>query len=245
MKRIIRLILIGMLLWMSHSFADTLILKNGLKLEGKFKGGTTTAIQFETSGSVQEVALSDIQTITFSQTAAKEPAAAAAVATPAASAVSTGQVKSIPAGTKMMVKFTESVNTMENATGSKFKAALEQNLTVNGVVVAPKGTLVYGTVLESVGGRRVGKQRIMVTFDQISINNQMVSIKTDDLGAEGGRGGAARKVGAGALIGAAAGDAGAGAAVGAGLALLGGGKHIQIAPGTLAEVSIKETVTLQ
>jgi hypothetical protein len=241
MKHTKVLYLIGMLLWIVQSPADTLVLKNGLKLEGKFKGGTATTIQFETSGSVQEVALGDIQSITFSQTASKEPAAAAAVATPA---TSTARVKSIPAGTKMMVKFTESVNTQQNATGSKFKAVLEQNLTVNGTVVAPKGALVYGTVLESVGGRRVGKQRIMVTFNQISINNQMVSIKTDDLGAEGGRGGAARKVGAGALIGAAAGDAGAGAAVGAGLALLGGGKHIQIAPGTLVEVSIIETVPL-
>ena len=65
-------------------------------------------------------------------------------------------------------------------------------------------------------------QRIVVTFTDLSINNQLVPIVTDDVGAEGGRGGAARAVGAGALIGAAAGDAGAGAAVGAGLALLAG-----------------------
>mgnify|MGYP000494150401 CR=1 FL=1 len=80
MKHTKVLYLIGMLLWIVQSPADTLVLKNGLKLEGKFKGGTATTIQFETSGSVQEVALGDIQSITFSQTASKEPAAAAAVA---------------------------------------------------------------------------------------------------------------------------------------------------------------------
>jgi hypothetical protein len=65
----------------------------------------------------------------------------------------------------------------------------------------------------------------MVTFDKINFNGQLVAMETDDVGAEGGRGGAARAVGAGTLIGAAAGDAAAGAAVGAGLALLAGGKR--------------------
>lgn len=67
---------------------------------------------------------------------------------------------------------------------------------------------------------------------------------TDDVGVEGGRGGAVRAVGAGALIGAAAGDAGAGAAVGAGLALLAGGKHIQVPAGSVVEVSIKQAITV-
>jgi hypothetical protein len=85
---------------------------------------------------------------------------------------------------------------------------------------------------------------LVVTFSDLSINNQMVPIVTDDAGAEGGRGGAARKVGAGALIGAAAGDAAADAAVGAGVALLAGGTHIQVPAGTLVEVALKQPVTI-
>lgn len=87
-------------------------------------------------------------------------------------------------------------------------------------------------------------QRIVVSFDQISLNGQLVAMDTDDVGAEGGRGGAARAVGAGALIGAAAGDAGKGAAVGAGLALLAGGQHIQVPAETIVEVSIKQPITV-
>jgi len=83
----------------------------------------------------------------------------------------------------------------------------------------------------------------MVTFDKINLNGQLVEMKTDEVGAEGGRGGAARAIGAGALIGAAAGDAGKGAAVGAGLALLAGGKHIQIPADTVVEVSLKQAIT--
>ena len=99
-------------------------------------------------------------------------------------------------------------------------------------------------VLESIGGRRIGNQRILVSFNKISLNGQMVAMETDDVGAEGGRGGAARAVGAGALIGAAAGDAAKGAAVGAGLALLAGGKHIQIPAGAIVEVSLKQEITV-
>ena len=150
----------------------------------------------------------------------------------------------VPAGTKLTIKTSEAVSTSNHQVGSKFKAVLETDLTVNGVVAAPKGTEVYGKVVESSGGRRVGVQRLVVTFSDLSINNQMVPIVTEDAGAEGGRGGAARKVGAGALIGAAAGDAGAGAAVGAGVALLAGGTHIQVPAGTLVEVALKQQVTI-
>jgi len=145
----------------------------------------------------------------------------------------------------MMLRTKEAVATSTHQAGSKFTAELETDLVVNGVVAAPKGTVVYGKVLESVGGRRIGVQRIVVTFSDLSINNQLIPIVTDDVGAEGGKGSAAKAVGAGALIGAAAGDAGAGALVGAGVALLAGGNHIQVPAGTLVEVSLKQPVTIQ
>ena len=235
--------------------ADTLVLTNGLSLEGKYQGGTATTVKFETSGSVQEVAVSEIKSITFSAPAAApqttDPAAGAgpgaAAAVPAAAAASLAAAPSgteIPTGTKMMIKTTEDVSTASHKAGTMFKCALEADLVVNGALVASKGSEVYGKVLESIGGRRIGNQRIVVSFDKISINGQLVAMATDDVGAEGGRGGAARAVGAGALIGAAAGDAGAGAAVGAGLALLAGGKHIKVPAGTVVEVSLKQAITV-
>jgi hypothetical protein len=222
--------------------ADTLVLKNGLTLEGKYKGGTETTLKFETSGAVQEVNISDVASLTFSVPAAQtEPAA---VTGPAATMVSAASGSQIPAGIKLMIKTSEDVSTASHQAGSMFKAVLEADLIVNNSLVAAKGSEIYGKVLESVGGRRIGNQRIVVSFDKISINGQLVAMDTDDVGAEGGRGGAARAVGAGALIGAAAGDAGAGAAVGAGLALLAGGKHIQVPEGSVVEVSLKQAITV-
>jgi hypothetical protein len=143
-----------------------------------------------------------------------------------------------------MLKLKDNVGTATHQTGSRFSALLEADLAASGVVVAPKGTPVYGKVLESSGGRRVGKQHLLATFTEISVNNQTIAIVTDEVGAEGSPGGAAKKVGAGALIGAAAGDAAAGAAIGGALALLGPGGQINIPAGTLVEVSLKQPFTV-
>ena len=245
-----QLIIISVLLMIFTLQANTLVLKNGLTLEGKYKGGTDSTVKFETSGAVQEVAISEIKSLTFSAPAEKAEAAVAtdpaitAGAAGTAAAIPAPSGTQIPAGTKLMIRTKEAISTASHQKGSKFTCELEANLIVGGKVVAPKGTQVYGTVLESIGGRRVGMQRIVVSFDQISLNGQLVAMDTDDVGAEGGRGGAARAVGAGALIGAAAGDAGKGAAVGAGLALLAGGQHIQVPAETIVEVSIKQPITV-
>lgn len=249
--RSLRFIWLFLVLMLYLAQADTLVLKNGLSLEGKYKGGTETTLKFETSGAVQEVNISDVASLTFSVPAAQtEPAAVtgpsgtAATGAAAATMVSAASGSQIPAGTKLMIKTSEDVSTASHQAGSMFKAVLEADLIVNNSLVAAKGSEIYGKVLESVGGRRIGNQRIVVSFDKISINGQLVAMDTDDVGAEGGRGGAARAVGAGALIGAAAGDAGAGAAVGAGLALLAGGKHIQVPAGSVVEVSLKQAITV-
>lgn len=230
-----------LLFWLSLLLslnADTLVLKDGNVLQGMYKGGTEMVIKFESDGVIKEIAVSDVTSLTITTRPAKLQAA------PVSPTATAAEVSSIPAGTKIMIRTTEAISTASHQKGTKFTAQLEHDLTINGKVIAPKGNTVYGTVLESIGGRRVGKQLIMVTFDQLVINGQPVPIKTDNVGAEGGAGGAARAVGAGALIGAAAGDAGKGAAVGAGLALLAGGRHIQVPPNTLVEVSIKENVNL-
>jgi hypothetical protein len=235
------------------ALADTITLKDGRKLEGTFKGGTDSVIKFEVTGTIQEIAIGEITSLTFSPRAQQPAAAQTQTAPPpaAAPAATVGTVSqaagpvTIPAGTKMMLKTKDAISTASHQKGSKFTAVLETDLAVSGQVAAPKGTVVYGTVLESTGGRALGVPRLLVAFTELNLNNQMIPIVTDEVGAEGSRGGTAKKVGAGALIGAAAGDAAAGAAVGGAVALLAsGGKHIQVPAGTLVEVSLKQAATI-
>jgi hypothetical protein len=236
-------ICISLLLFSLSALADTLVLKDGSVLQGNFTGGTTESIQFEVNGKIQTVALSEITSLTFS--ARETKAAASAAAATIAPAVAAGSPGTIPAGTKMMLNIKETISTASHKQGAKISAVLENDLAAGGTVFAVKGTTVYGTVLESVGGRAIGTSRLLVTFTDLNINNQMIPIVTDELGAESQPGRAAKTVGAAALIGGAAGSAGKGAAVGGAVALMAAkGNHIQVPAGSLVEVSLKQPVTI-
>jgi hypothetical protein len=215
--------------------ADTLVLKDGTVLQGTMKSATEFSIIFETDGETKEVKINDITTVAFTPRAEQAVAAAPAAA---------GGAVSIPANTKITARTSEDISTAANQQGSKVTAELELDIIVDGQVAVPKGSVLYGTVTESIGGRRIGNQSIKINFNEIVINGQTIPISTDPIGAEGGRGSAAKLVGASALIGAAAGDAGKGAAVGAGLALLAGGKHIQIPKETLFDLLVKQEVKI-
>lgn len=152
----------------------------------------------------------------------------------------------IPEGTKLMVNIDKPITTAHNPEGSTFKAILETDFTYDGKVISPKGSPVYGKVIECRGGRVLGGSKLTFQFTDIMVNNQLTSIVTDPIGIEGGKGNTAKTVGAGALIGAAFGGAGEGAAIAGGLALLSAGRnHIQVPAGTLAEVPLTAPLTIK
>jgi hypothetical protein len=221
-------------------FADTLVFKDGTVLQGTYRGGDESSLRFEVEGKLQTIALHKVMSITFtSREASAETAAAPAI----------GSTVTIPAGTRMIVKLTQPLGTATHGQGTSFSAALATGLAVGGDVVVPPGTKIYGRVLESRGGRVLGGTKLVVAFTDLEINSQLIPIATDQIGAEAGRGGTLRKVGAGALIGLAidgGSGAGTGAAVGGALALLTARRnHIQIPAGYQVEVSLKQPLNLK
>jgi len=234
------------------AFADTIVMKDGKVVQGTLKGAGDTTIMVEVGGKIQEIAINDIASFTFSPRGAKSAAAPAAPATPAAGAATAAPPATaasgpatLAAGTTLMLKSKDPVSTATHKKGTKFTTLLENDLVVDGSVVVPKGTVVYGTVVSSRGGKVVGGASLVVTFTQMMVNNQPIAIVTDEAGAESAPGGTAKKVGAGALVGAAAGDAGAGAAVGGALALMTAkGNHLQVPAGTVVQVTLKQPVQI-
>ncbi len=224
----------------SFVLADTLVLKDGRVLQGTYKGGDETSVFFEVKGKQQTIPLSDITTITFSPR--DETAEAVPIEQVKAGAVT------VPAGSRVLVKLTKPVSTASHKEGASVTGILATGLAVNGQVVVPPGTKIHGKVLESRGGRAIGGSRLVMAFTDLEINNQLVPIVTDQIGAEAGRGGTVKKVGAGALIGAAidgSKGAGTGAAIGGALALLGSrNNHIQIPADYQVEVSLKQPLIL-
>jgi hypothetical protein len=153
----------------------------------------------------------------------------------------------IPEGTKLMVNINTPISTASNPAGTVIKAILEVDLIYDGKIISPKGSPVYGKVIECRGGKVLGGSKLTFQFTDITVNGQLTPIVTDPIGVEGGKGNTAKMVGAGALVGAAFGGAGEGAAIAGGLAVLSAGKknHIQIPAGTIADVPLKAPLIIK
>ena len=153
----------------------------------------------------------------------------------------------VPEGTKLMVNINTSINTAQHPAGTTIKSILEVDFIYDGKLISPKGSPIYGKVIECRGGKVLGGSKLTFQFTDIMVNGVLTPIVTDPIGVEGGKGNTAKMVGAGALIGGAFGDSGEGAAIAGGLAILSAGKknHIEIPAGTLADIPLKAPLVIK
>ncbi|HXT86415.1 MAG TPA: hypothetical protein VN745_05265 [Verrucomicrobiae bacterium] len=222
----------------ASAHADTLELKDGTVVHGKFVGGSEFNVRFMVGGAVKYYSTKDILTLTFeSGTVSAQPVASpTASANPQPAAASTSQSSSIivPAGTTISIRMIDSVDSSTNQIGDQFHASLESDLMVNNLVIATKGSDVYGKLeqVQSAGSIK-GQSQLQLGLTGIRINGAIVPIATGDYevaGASRGKQSAERIGGVaalGAVIGAIAGG-GKGAAIGAG-AGAGVGTAVQVA----------------
>lgn len=219
--------------------ADTLQMKDGRVIQGRFLGGTQASVQFETKGKIELYNVDDIISVTFTGTppASSAPPAASTAPPPAlvpapaptqARATNATSI-TVPAGTDLLVRMIDSIDSDKNNVGDRFRASLEQDFVVDGVVIATKGTDVYGRLSEAKeAGHFQGKSQLKLELTDILIRNRLQPIMTGDYEVSGSSRGAdtAKKVGigavAGTVIGAIAGG-GKGAAIGAGVGAGAGG----------------------
>jgi hypothetical protein len=264
-------ILIGSIcLLASFAWSDTLELKNGSSIKGKYMGGTTTQISFQVGSSIQQYSVSDVSSLTFDSPA---PAAAAPVTpssdpalltrgqqptTPVATAPSSANKITVPTGTRLVVRTIDAVDSDKNHVGDKFQASLDQALYVNEVLVAPRGADVYGRLEEvKEAGHIQGKSQLKLSLTSIVINGQNVPLSTGDYELSGKSRGTntAKKVGGGAAIGAVIGaiaGGGKGAAIGAGVGAGAGtavqvmtkGDQVHVPSETLLEFALDQPLTV-
>jgi hypothetical protein len=280
------------------SFADTLELRNGQVIEGKFLDGSPLNIRFQVDGKIQTFATKDVLDIGFSdpESGASAPAAPAAApaptpgaapapassATPAPAgaehAASTANAQAtpapaaqppqasgqsaqtivIPAGTSLMVRMIDSVDSSTNKVGDPFKASLDAPLVVGNAVVAPKGADVYGKLAQAKSsGQFAGNAQLTLELTGIRINGQIVHIDSTDYDVAGASRGkqSAERIGGGAVLGALIGaiaGGGKGAAVGAAVGggagtaaqVLTHGPQVRVPSETLLEFKTQQAVTV-
>jgi len=165
--------------------------------------------------------------------AAVLPASSSTAPATAASAAAQSTKKIyVPAGTRILIRMIDSIDSTKQKTGDRFTASLETNLVVDDIVVAPRGTKVYGRLVSAESaGRMKGSSELTLELTDIVIRGTAYPLLTSTYEVKGkGEGGnTAKKViggaGLGALIGGIAGG-GKGAGIGA---LVGGGAGTAVA----------------
>jgi hypothetical protein len=257
-----RYLIVAICLSTSMAWADSLELKNGSLINGKFIGGTESEISFRVGSSVQKYDVGDIVSIKFlSETSANETTPRSLSLRPeSATAVGPQNTTNvtIPAGTRISVRTIDSIDSTKNRPGDRFQASLEEPLAVDGVVVAPKGADVYGRLAESKkSGTFTGRSELQLELTGIVVNGQTVPVVTGEYELKGksrGSSTAKRTIGGaavGTIIGAIAGGgkgAGIGAAVGggagAGSEVITKGEQVKVPSETLLDFTLQQDVTI-
>jgi hypothetical protein len=256
---------IALCLSASMAWADSLELKNGSMIKGKFMGGTESAISFQVGSSVQKYTLADIVSLKFdSERAAsdmpKRPKSSLSseLGTEENAGIKTPAYVTIPAGTRISVRTIDGIDSTKNHVGDRFQASLEQPLMVDGKVVVAKGADVYGRLAESKeSGTFTGKSQLRLELTGIVVNRQTVPVVTGEYeltGKSRGASTAKRTVGGaavGSIIGAIAGGgkgaavgAGVGGGVGAGSEIITKGDQVKVPSETLLDFTLQQDVSI-
>ncbi len=175
--------------------ADTLLLKDGKELTGTYKSGSANVIEFEADGATKTYPLESITSLTFQRSAPP--------VSPKPAATTTGPL-TVNAGTTLMVRNATNLVTGKAKKGDRFTALLEGDLVVNGQVIAAEGSTLYGRVVESKAGKKIGGvAKLVLELTDINIGGQLYPVLTDQVKYDGERSGALKKIAAGAAVGAA------------------------------------------
>ena len=269
MKRLVRFVATAALtlLFVGSAVADTLELKDGRVLQGRYLGGTQVVLRFEVEGNVQTFRVNDVVAVTFTRgggavapPATELPPAPEPAPAPVAPAqpVSADGSITIPAGQSILVRMIDAVDSSKNHVGDIFHASLETDLTVNNMLVARKGADVYGRLAEAKeAGHIAGSSELQLELTRMVIDGRDYPLVSSDYTLQGkGRGSnTAKKVGggavAGAIIGAIAGGgkgaaigAGVGSAAGAGVQVLTRGQQVKVPSETLLEFRLQQPATV-
>jgi hypothetical protein len=243
--------------------ADSLKFKNGRTIQGKYLGGTDSQVTFYTNNQLMHYAIGDIDSITFGGQASA-PSAAAATPAPVVTVPQTAPASAsgadilVPAGTHLVVRMIDGIDSDRNQVGDSFQASLEDPLVIDSTQVAAKGTTVYGK-LEQVksAGRIQGQSELRLVLTGIVLNGATHNIVTGEYDVQGSSRGhqTAKRAGIGALaggvIGAIAGG-GKGAAIGAGVGAGAGtavsvmthGQQVHVPSETVLDFTLEQPVRL-
>ena len=164
----------------------------------------------------------------------------------------------LPAGTKLVIRMIDGVDSERNTVGQTFAASLDEPVRVNGEIVIPRGADVMVKLVDDrQSGKLTGKTTLTLDLMSVKVHGRMVDVNTETVTEESSsRGARTAKVAGGTailgtIIGAAAGGGkgaaiglGSGAAVGAAAEIVTKGQRVRVPSETRLTFSLENDVRL-
>jgi len=262
---------------------DSLVLKSGRTVNGTYVGGDARTIKMLANDRVETFDVAEVRSIRFgsgSGDSSASPQSAAGDLAPSSSPATSSNVTprrpmtpegvapkpaqeaarglTVPAGTNMIVRLIDDVDSERDQIGKTYRASLDESLMVDGVIAVPKGTDVTLKLTDDKqSGKLTGKTVLTLDVDSLTIGGQQIEVQTGEITQESKSqtartGKATVGVAAlGAVIGGIAGGgkgaaigAGAGAAAGAGSQVLFKGQRVRVPSETRLTFSLQQPVRL-
>ena len=253
--------------------ADTLMLRNGSRIEGNFVNGDNRLVRFAVGNQVNNYDIGDIDTIRFSGNGGAPsqnlnyPPQAANFPPPQSQppdgyspSPANNQMGSLqlPAGTQVVVRLIDPVNSEQDGLGKTFRASVDQPVFLNGQAVIPRGSDAIASLIDAQkSGKIQGRTVLTLDLKNVTVNGRPYDLVTTGVAqASDSRGKRSTEViggtaALGAIIGAIAGGgkgaaigAGSGAAVGTAGEVLTSGQKVKIPAETRLTFTLQNPLTL-
>ena len=213
-----KLAFLGVLV-VSLVFADRLTLRNGQVVNGTYLGGDARSVRLAVGDKVETYAVSDITTLEFGEvttttTTSTSPAESESVRP-------RGGEGDLPAGTEVVVRMIDDVDSDVARVGQTFRASVDEPVVAGNRTVVSRGADVTVKLVEDQqAGKLTGKTKLTLALVSMVIDGKTVDVTSEEVvQASESRGKkTAKVVGSTAIIGAVIGGiagGGRGAAIGA------------------------------
>jgi hypothetical protein len=243
-------------------FADTVTLKSGRVIHGTYLGGTARQLRVDTGDRVETLDVGDVVRIEFGDFAPAprassdedrprlrraQPDSQPTILRPDSDppptpAAAPREPVELPAGTNLVVRMIDGVDSEVNRVGQTFAASMDQPVTMGGETIIPRGADVVVKLVDAKeSGKLTGTAVLTLDLMSVKVDGRMVDINTQSVSRESdSRGQRTAKVAGGAaavgaVIGAIAGGgkgavigAGAGGAAGAGAEEVTKGQRVKV-----------------
>ncbi len=180
--------------------ADTLELRDGRTVKGTYLGGSSRQIRMETGDRVETFSVTDVRALRFDQDGEMQfkrsglstrPAESATgnilrpdpAPTPApAPAPSSAPSREVPAGTTVVIRMIDPVDSENASIGQKFAATMDEPVTAGSATLIPKGADVVVKLIEDTeSGKLSGKAELALALESIRVDGRVLNVAADEV----------------------------------------------------------------